>query len=88
MTSDSENCMYEKIEIKNKEFDFHILNEVGKHKALQIANYFDCTLESIKQICPEGRELAITKTNLEQACFFAKKAMASDPKNHLVKNAL
>lgn len=78
----------EKIEIKNKEFDFHLLNEVGKKKALEIANYFDHTLEGLKHLCPDNREFSIAKTNLEQACFFAKKSMASHPDNHAAKNTL
>lgn len=65
----------------NKEFDVHMLNETGKAKAAAIASAFDRLLETLLDICPPSRELAITRTKLEEACFFAKKAMASHPDN-------
>ena len=65
----------------NREFQVHMLNEQGKLKAQAIAAAFDVCLESLKVICPEGRELAITKTKLEESCFFAKKSMASAYEN-------
>jgi hypothetical protein len=61
----------------NKEFAIHMLNELGKIKAKEIADAFDECLERIKEVCPEGRELSIAKTKLEESCFFSKKAMAS-----------
>lgn len=74
----------------NKEFQVHMLNDTGKKKAARIAKAFDRLLTELTMplesgdgppICPTGRELAITKTKLEEACFFAKKAMASAPEN-------
>lgn len=66
----------------NKEFTVHMLNDAGKAKAKDIAEAFDACLEKLVAICPAGRELAITRTKLEEAAFFAKKAMASAPENH------
>ena len=60
----------------NKEFQVHMLTEDGKAKALAVAQAFDECLEKLKAVCPECRELSIVKTKLEEACFFAKKAMA------------
>jgi hypothetical protein len=65
----------------HKEFAVHMLNEGGKVKAVQIAEAFDRLLTELEVICPNGRELAIVRTDLERAAFFAKKAMASDPTN-------
>lgn len=65
----------------NKEFTVHLLNEGGKAKAIQIAEAFDTCLTSLTSLCPTGRELAIVRTKLEEACFFAKKAMASEVVN-------
>lgn len=65
----------------NKEFAVHMLNDEGKTKAAEIAQAFDDCLERLMKVCPASRELSITKTKLEEACFFAKKAMASDPQN-------
>lgn len=74
----------------NKEFAVHMLNETGKDKARQIAEAFDTLLSTLTTpadpnnlaiICPPGRETALLRTKLEEACFFAKKAMANDPAN-------
>ena len=63
--------------IMNKEFEVHILTDNGIGKAKEIAAVFDEALNLLKIICPEGREFSIVKTKLEEACFFAKKSMAS-----------
>jgi hypothetical protein len=62
-------------------FEVHMLNEVGKGKASQIAGSFSGLLGELELICPQGRELAIVKTKMEEACFYAKKAMANAPEN-------
>lgn len=65
----------------NSEFQVHILNSSGIDKAKLIASCFDDFLNQLKTMCPEGREFSIVKTKLEEASFFAKKAMAKDPEN-------
>lgn len=65
-----------------KEFAVHMLNTEGKEKAQHIAANFDALLNALESLCgSDGREMAIVKTKLEEACFFAKKAMASNPEN-------
>lgn len=71
----------------NQEFQVHILAENGIDKAKEIAAIFDTALNDLKEVCPEGRSFSIVKTKLEEACFFAKKAMASDPVNQKVEPA-
>ncbi len=60
----------------DKAFEVHMLTEDGKAKAKEIAEGFDSLLTKLTGIVPQGRELAIVKTKLEEACFFAKKGMA------------
>lgn len=69
------------ITVKHKEFEVHILNQYGIDKAKMIAIQFNNLLGLLSQWCPEGREFSITRTKLEEACFFAKKAMACEPIN-------
>ncbi len=57
-------------------FEFHKLNPDGIQKARAIATAFNQLLQQLELMCPAGREMSVAKTNLEQACFFAKKAMA------------
>jgi hypothetical protein len=64
-------------------FQVHMLNEEGKARARDIANDFDILLQNLRANCPEGREFSIVKTKLEEAAFFAKKAMANVKENQI-----
>lgn len=52
-----------------------------------IANSFDDLLEELNGLCNSAdstgstREMSIVATKLEEACFFAKKAMANNVEN-------
>ena len=62
----------------NNEFRVHMLDEAGKRLAAEIAQAFDELLVKLDAInSVSSREMAICRTKLEEACFFAKKAMAS-----------
>ena len=66
----------------NKEFEVHMLNADGKSKAATIANAFDTCLTTLLAVNPEAsREMSVCRTKLEEAYFFAKKAMAHKPEN-------
>lgn len=65
----------------NPLFRTHKLSPSGFTKAIAIAKAFDTLLGTLEAYCTNGREFAILKTKLEEACFFAKKAMAIDPAN-------
>lgn len=65
----------------NALFSVHTLNLDSKQRAQEIACAFDDLLEYLERNCPESRELSIVKTKLEEACFYAKKAMANDLDN-------
>lgn len=60
-------------------FKFHKLNKQGQDKALDMALAFNAFLEDLD--LPEGRYKALVITKLEEACFFAKKSMATDKSN-------
>lgn len=66
----------------HREFESHHLNEQGRPKAAAIANAFDVlltTLETLNTL--PSREMAIVRTKLEEASFYAKKAMSLDVSN-------
>jgi hypothetical protein len=66
----------------NPLFQVHLLNEDGKNKAAIIAKLFDSFLSDLSDMTgTDGREIAIVRTKLEEAYFFAKKAMESNPAN-------
>ena len=69
-------------EVKS-EFGVHILNEEGIQKAKDMATKFSDLLYWLEApgMCVSGRELSLAKTKLEEACFFAKKAMATNLTN-------
>jgi hypothetical protein len=70
-------------------FEVHKLNPEGIRKARVLHSEFSEFLWRLGQIIDElkqgpvsnGRELAIMKTKLEEASFYAKRAMALDPRN-------
>lgn len=63
-------------------FTSHKLNSQGQTKAIDIAQAFDELLSTLRDLCPENtREFSITKTKLEEACFYAKKSMAMKEDN-------
>lgn len=65
----------------NREFQSHRLNTEGFDKAVRISAAFDSLVTFLETVCAPGREMAIARTKLEEACFFAKKAMAVQPEN-------
>jgi len=65
-------------------FEVHKLNNDGMQKANNLAAAFNDLLTKLNTMCPQGREFSIVKTKLEEACFFAKKSLATQPENHLV----
>lgn len=63
-------------------FKYHKLNLEGQAKAVAIQGIFELCLENLKKNCPDNcREFSVTKTKLEEACFFAKKSMAIQKEN-------
>ena len=67
----------EKEKTMHPAFEVHMLNDIGKAKAGELASAFNKLLEDIERIVPGGsREKSIVITKLEEASFFAKKAMA------------
>ena len=66
-------------------FQFPRLNDDGIKKAEEIAVTFNECLRVLKTMCPEGREFSIVKTKLEEASFFAEKAMANEKSNQDLK---
>lgn len=66
----------------NPLFQVHKLNKEGFEKAELLAGLFDDLLTGMEKLnLRDGRELALSRTHLEEACFFAKKALASNPAN-------
>lgn len=64
-------------------FKTHLLNETGKLIACDIGDRFDALLTDLKDRGVDGRYLALVSTKLEEACFFAKKAIAVKAENQV-----
>lgn len=67
-----------------KEFAVHMLNQEGKDKARKLALVFEVALAEVEDVtgtANNGRELALCRTHMELAGFYAKKAMALNPVN-------
>jgi len=65
-----------------KLFQVHLLNDAGIEKAKKLQQLFTNFLHELIDLNgSEGREMAIVFTKLEEASFFAKKAMAMKKEN-------
>ena len=70
-------------------FATFMLNEEGKAKAARIGAAFDALLDALEATSGGGpdfrgggeRELALVRTKLEEACFYAKKSVAIQPRH-------
>lgn len=69
------------------EFKVHLLNEEGIDNAKALAAHFSVFLSTIEELCGDAApcEMAIVRTKLQEASFFAKRAMAMDPENQQSK---
>jgi hypothetical protein len=66
------------------EFSVHVLNPEGMKKARDIAKSFSTLLTEVEEVCgTDGREMALVRTHLQEAAFFAKRAMAMRSQNQL-----
>lgn len=66
-----------------REFKVHSLNTLGQQKATTISEAMADLLSKLEDICgSEGREIALVRTHMEMAGFYAKKAMALQAENH------
>lgn len=65
------------------EFKVHRLNGNGMLKAQNLGEKFSETLELVERLGTNGggREVALARTALQEASFWAKRAMALDPAN-------
>lgn len=74
--------------MSNPEFEVHLLNEKGIQKARALADMFDFLLDQVLMINPNlSREMSLVRTKLEEASFFAKKAMANQSENQKAATA-
>ena len=65
-------------------FDHVRFNEMGMAKSQEVRRAFDNLLEFVASRCggsSGGRELALVKTNLQQAAFWAQKSIAESGEN-------
>jgi hypothetical protein len=63
-------------------FQFHKLNDEGIKRGVEIAEAFTDLWNKLQPLLPvSAREVSIVRTKLEEASFFAKKAMANVPEN-------
>ena len=66
------------------EFNAHALNHDGLQKAREIATCFSILLNDLEEHCgKDGREMALVRTHLQEAAYYAQRAMAMRPENQL-----
>lgn len=63
------------------EFKVHMVSTLGRGKCESVAEGFSILLDGLEGLGITGRDLALVKTKLEEAAFFAKRGVASLPEN-------
>lgn len=68
------------------EFQVHVLNNIGINRAKGVGELFSEFLDKLESFIPQtpsqnGHEMALVKTKLQEASFFAKRAIAVLPEN-------
>ncbi len=72
----------------NKEFANHVLNDHGVARSGDITHAFDTLLNTLLHINPDAsREMSLVRTKLEEASFYARKALALNPVHQKVGNS-
>lgn len=62
-----------------EEFQVHLINPEGIAAAEAIALALSEALDKVDAIVPAGRERSLFVTNMQQAAFWAKRAIAIEP---------
>jgi len=63
------------------EFQVHMLNDTGIAAATQLGEIFSEALTKIDALVPPGRERALVVTKMQEASYWAKRAIAVVPTN-------
>lgn len=67
----------------SQHFRSHLLNDQGIAVCNSVSIKFHELLLFVQAVAGESREMSIVRTKLEEACFFAKKAVAVRADNQL-----
>lgn len=60
----------------------YLLNDTGLEKTKTMKTCLQTAVTEVLTMLPEGREKSIFKTKIEEAAFFATRAIAAEPTNH------
>jgi hypothetical protein len=67
-----------------REFSLPSLDEAGQVKAERVARLFSDMLDELEEVVgTEGREMAIVRTKLQEAAFFANWAVSETARSKL-----
>lgn len=60
----------------------YLLNDEGLQRTKELKSKLQAGINDVLALLPEGREKSIFKTKVEEAAFFATRAIAMQPENH------